>query len=370
MTRQQIAPETPRLAFVMEQTLGHVTHYTNLRTALDADPHVDTAWYPLPFVPAGPLWRLPVLGSNWSARASLLARLALARDRAAERYDTIFFHTQVTTLLSAGLMRRMPSVISLDATPANYDTVGAAYGHRRSPRWMEYAKRTLNQRTLHRAAALVTWCEWARESLISDYGVDESLISVIAPGVDLARWPKPAPKGGTSPIKILFVGGDFERKGGEVLLSAFDALETPCELHLVTSAPVEPRPGVHVYHDVKPNSQVLRDLYASSDIFVLPTLADCFPLVIQEAMAAGLPIVSTAVGAIGEAVRDGETGRLVPPGDVISLRAALGSLASSPDSRIDMGQRGRSIAEREYDSAANARKIADIMCRVARGTHP
>src|SRR5689334_4234438 len=115
-----------RFGFIMEQTLGHVTHYRNMRAAIDADPAVDAAWYPLTFPAHGPLETLPLLRSNWSARASLRAWRLLARHHAAQHYDALFFHTQVTTLLSVGIMRRVPTIISLDATPLNYDVVGAA----------------------------------------------------------------------------------------------------------------------------------------------------------------------------------------------------------------------------------------------------
>lgn len=118
-----------RYGFVMEQTLGHVTHYKNLRATVDAEPGVAATWYPLSFAPSDRIERLPVLRSNWTARGSWRAWRHLSSDRAAARHDAFFFHTQVLTLLSAPLMRRVPSVISLDATPKNYDSVGTAYGH-------------------------------------------------------------------------------------------------------------------------------------------------------------------------------------------------------------------------------------------------
>ncbi len=350
-----------RFGFVMEQTLGHVTHYKNLRAAVDADPAVEATWYPLGFPPRGSLETLPPIRRNWSARASLRARRLLTRDSACERYDALLFHTQVTTLLSIPLMRRVPTVISLDATPRNYDVVGAAYGHQESGGPAEELKRRLNMRPLHAARALVTWCDWARRSLVDDYGVDSDRITVIAPGVNLDLWPRPAPQATAGLVRILFVGADFARKGGEVLLQAFDGLRDHCELHLVTKAAIAPAPGVHVYRDVAPNSDLLKRLYATADIFALPTLADCFPLVIQEAMAAGLPVVATDVGAIGEAVCDGDTGALVPPGDAMALYQALAALATDEDRRRIMGARGRDKAEREYDSKVNAGRIVGLM---------
>lgn len=354
-----------RFAFVMEQTLGHVTHYKNLRAAIDADPGVSATWYPLSFSPRGALETLRPVRDNWTIRASIRSRRLLVHDAAATQQDALFFHTQVTTLLSVGLMRRVPSVISLDATPINYDAVGSAYGHRTDGGAVERLKRTLNTRSLRAACALVTWCDWARQSLITDYDVDPTRITVIPPGVDLDKWPQPVPRDGAGPLRILFVGADFARKGGEVLLRAFEAgLRDRCELHLVTKAPVKPAPGIYVYRDVAPNSDVLKNLYATASIFVLPTLADCFPLVIQEAMAAGLPVVATGVGAIGEAVRDGETGLLAPPNDVRALNAALDALVSDAPRRQAMGLRARNFAEQVFDSAVNAQRILNIMSAI------
>lgn len=355
----------PAVGFVMEQTLGHVTHYANLRAAVDANPTVSATWYPLNFAPNDRLERLPFLRSNWSARASWRAWSTLMRADAAHRFDSLFFHTQVTTLLCSRLMRRVPSVVSLDATPRNYDVVGAAYGHRQGPAMVEALKRSVNARSLHAARALVTWCEWARQSLIHDYGVAGDRVAVIPPGVNLKLWPRPEPREGTGPVRILFVGGDFARKGGEVLLSAFAGLSHSCELHLVTKAPVESNGHVFVYRDATPNSEVLRNLYATADIFVLPTLADCFPLVVQEALAAGLPVISTDVGAISEAVVPNVTGVLVPPGDVSALRGAIEDLASDTARRKAIGMRGRAMAEERFDSAINAQRILAMVTGVA-----
>ena len=76
--------------------------------------------------------------SNWSMRASLRARRLLAGTK--QPYDALFFHSQVTALFSIAQMRRIPTVISLDATPRNYDAVGAAYGHRRGMQVLERAE--------------------------------------------------------------------------------------------------------------------------------------------------------------------------------------------------------------------------------------
>jgi glycosyltransferase involved in cell wall biosynthesis len=351
----------PRCAFIMEQTLGHVTHYLNMRSAIDTDSSIRATWLPLTFPPQGWVETLPVVRRNWSARASLRTRRMLGRGHTAAGCRALFFHTQVTTLLSTGLVRRVPSIISLDATPLNYDAVGRGYGHAVRSRRIEKLKLMLYKRPLVAAGAVVTWSAWARRSLIEDYGIAADKITVIAPGVPLAQWPEPATRSNAGALRILFVGADFDRKGGEDLLLAAAQLPRPVELHLVTKAPIPERPGGRVYRDLGPNSELLKQLYARADIFVLPTLADCFPLVIQEAMAAGLPVIATDVGAIGQAVIPGHTGQLVPPRDPRALAHAITALQEDATQRNAMSREARLVAEQRFDSRVNAGRIVDLM---------
>jgi glycosyltransferase involved in cell wall biosynthesis len=355
------AMNVPRFAFVMEQTLGHVTHYRNMRSTVDSDSSILATWLPLAFPSDGALENLPVLRSNWSVRASVRARRVLRQHHAARSYQALFFHTQVTTLLCTGLMRRVPAVVSLDATPLNYDTVGSGYNHESQGRLAEKLKLRINQRPLLAAGAVVTWCDWARRSLIDRYGVPAERITVIPPGVPLDQWPPPRTRSDSGPLHVLFVGADFTRKGGEDLLAAVAQLPRPVELHLVTKADVSERPGVKVYREVAPNSDLLKRLYAEADLFVLPTHADCFPLVIQEAMAAGLPTIATDVGAISEAVIPNRTGLLVPSRDPRALANAIDAMAGDVTRRRTMGHEARLLAEARFDSAINAQRILDIM---------
>ena len=112
-----------RVAFVMEQTLGHVTHARNLASVLPEQPGLDPAWLPIPFEVDGLARLLPYYRGNWSVRASWRARRALDRALAQGPLDALVFHTQCTALFSADRMRRIPALISLDATPLNYDAV-------------------------------------------------------------------------------------------------------------------------------------------------------------------------------------------------------------------------------------------------------
>jgi glycosyltransferase involved in cell wall biosynthesis len=93
-------------------------------------------------------------------------------------------------------------------------------------------------------------------------------------------------------------------------------------------------------------------LLASADVFVLSSRSEGLPMSILEAMAAGLPVVASAVGGIPELVADGETGLLVPPGDADALAAALQRLVGDPELRRRMGAASAERAEREFSLEA------------------
>ena len=363
-----------RAGFVMEQTLGHATHFQNLCAAAADQTHVRPTWLPIPFETAGPTRYIPLLRSNWSLRASWLARQALDAAHSAELHDVVVFHTQVTALFSHAVMRRVPSIISLDATPINFDQVGQHYGHApagTSP--VDRQKFRLNRSTFHLAARLVAWSDWARRSLIEDYGVDPDRVEVIPPGAGSAYVALGARRSAAitepasdRPVRLLFVGGDFARKGGMDLLAALRGpLARRCTLDIVTRDAVPPQPGVTVHHGLKPNSPALLRLFEQADIFVLPSLADCLAVVLMEAAAAGLPIITTDVGALREAVRDGSTGLVVRPGKVNELRHAIELLATNHGLRSAMGRAAQAWAVERFDARKNGHTLLRLVSDVA-----
>jgi len=99
---------------------------------------------------------------------------------------------------------------------------------------------------------------------------------------------------------------------------------------------------------------------SSGDVFVLPSLSEGLPTVVCEAMNCALPVVATAVDGTPEAVRDGETGLLVPARDPEALAAALGRLLDDAELRGRMGEAALRIGREEYTWAANAKRMSAI----------
>ncbi len=359
MTRYQ-------LGFILEQALGHVTYAQNLQANIQ-DPEVEVHWALIPFAARGLASHLPLYRSNWTLRAGLRARRALARLARQAPLEALFFHTQVPAILAADWLGRLPGVVSLDATPLQYDELGGFYGHGRGNPWAEAAKWRLARHCFRAARRLVTWSEWARQGLIGGYGVPADKITVIPPGVDVRAWARPQPRREhDGPCRILFVGGDLERKGGLLLLEAFRALRPlGVELHLVTRGTVPAQEGLYVYRDMEPNSGTLRALYHACDVFCLPTYGDCLPMVLSEAGAAGLPCVSTRVAGIPEIVREGETGFLTPAGDASALTAALRRLVEDPALRLRQGARAVEVVAADFSAERNAQRLVDLLKEVA-----
>jgi glycosyltransferase involved in cell wall biosynthesis len=161
----------------------------------------------------------------------------------------------------------------------------------------------------------------------------------------------------------LFVGGDFVRKGGDLLLKVFrQRLRGKAELLLVTRSALAEEPGVRSFRNVAPNSPALLGLYRDADLFVLPTRADCYSLVCMEALASGLPCVSTNVGGIADILDEGQTGHLVGVDDGAGLGDVLEALVTDPARRREMGVRGRETALRRFDSRENARRLFEFVC--------
>ena len=368
-----VDPDLFSAVLLLEQTLGHVTHTANLRSALDGVSGVELGIRDVPFE-TGAVGRRVPLWSNWTVRAGLRARRAFRAYRRrypALQINALFVHTQVPAVLLGRLMARYPTVVSLDATPVQYDALGESYAHEVGPAPLERIKHRLNQRCFRRAAHLVTWSAWARDSLVADYAIAPDRITVVPPGVDPALWRFDGRRrADDQPVGVLFVGGDLERKGGNLLVEAAQRLRADpaipeFELHLVTRSAVAATPGVFAYHDLSPNSPELIALYQRCEIFCLPTLGDCLPMVLAEAGATGLALISTDVGAIREIVRDGSTGRLIPPGSTDAIEAALRELLTDPGLRRGMGAEAARLVAADHDAQKNARRVMELVAESA-----
>jgi glycosyltransferase involved in cell wall biosynthesis len=168
-----------------------------------------------------------------------------------------------------------------------------------------------------------------------------------------AIGPPPDRRGRSGRVEVLFVGWILEAKGVRELLAAARGIP---EARFTLVGPEEPSFTATIADDlralgdrvrvlpVQPREEIFR-LYREADIFALPTWREGFPNVVIEAMASGLPVVATPVGAIPEALEDGRSGLLVPVRDAVALETALRGLVESPARRAELGARARERVE-------------------------
>ena len=358
-----------QFAFVMDQQVGLRTQALNWERVADEDPTVTATWIPVRYeADGGPLAHLPGLPSGIKGTLSGVKEI---RDgvRDASHFDAILWATwaakSVPELVSAA-----PAFLVMDMTPVQMEAMGALYGYSSlRARFGAGFKRRATDKLYRAASHFFPWNEWVAASLRDDYGIASDRITPISPGVDQSLFipgNEARPEG--APVRLLFVGGNFARKGGDLLIRWARETESlpPWELHIVTRDAVPQTPHVVVHAGLANNSPDLIRLYQESDVFVLPTLADCYSLVAMEAMSCGLPVVTTRLGGIPEIVADGATGFLLEPGDYPSLALRLDQLVTDSTLRHSMGAASLIRAQERFNCRLNMGRILEMMKTLGR----
>ncbi len=165
---------------------------------------------------------------------------------------------------------------------------------------------------------------------------------------------------------ILTAGRLTEQKGHRFLLEAVPTIiERARETHFVIVGEGQLKDKLQVRaRELKLQSRVhfagrrndVPELMTAADLFVLPSLFEGLPLVLLEAMAAGLPVIGTRVCGISEAVIDEVTGRLVEAGNARVLAAAVSEVLQQPALAARWGKAGQKRFEREFTAARMARE--------------
>lgn len=361
---QGVARRPRRVALVGAMVAGVATQYENVSAAARAGSDLEIV--PVPVRPYAPgaleRWLAFAPSSMRGTIRSIGATAPLYRVRP----DMVW--TQIDLPLLPWLMTvnargSVPVIYTADSTPALLRSFGALYGHwgGRS-RWKARMRDGLHAAVLGRARVVNAWSEWAARSMRDDYGVDPARLKVLPPGVDTAFW-KPRPRAAGGRPRILFVGGDFARKGGDALVDVWRSrLRGRAELDVVTRpGAVAEEPGLRVHTGIEPNDPRLLELYQAADLVAIPTRADCFSMAGLEAMATGLPVVTCPVGGVSELFTDGRQGIFVAVDDRRDLAAALEALLDSAPARERMGRAARLLAMSRYDARRNADRLLSMV---------
>lgn len=248
-----------------------------------------------------------------------------------------------------------------------------------------HVDRTMLGAKVRAAAFAVTVSEYNREVIVRECGEPvRGKVHVVHCGVDPGTFAPRAPDAPRGALRIVCVGSLEEVKGHAHLLEACRVLrgrgvELRCDL--AGDGPLRAELEAQVaraglrgrvrLHGGLPRPAVLR-LLGQADVAVLasrPTRQgkrEGIPVALMEAMACGLPVVSTSISGIPELVESGRTGFLVPPADAVALADALEALAADPGLRARMGRAGRERVVRDFDLRSGARALLRLIEAAAR----
>lgn len=236
-------------------------------------------------------------------------------------------------------------------------------------RWYSFTR--MQTRVARQLPRLLTVSRTARDDIIRELGVDPGRIEVVPVGVDPDLF-RPRPEIARVPGRLLAIASsDVPLKGITVLIEALAKVRTERPAHLVVVGRTRPndparmaakRFGVEgaVEFTGSIGDDRLRRLYAEAEVAVVPSLYEGFSLPAIQAMASGIPLVATRVGAIPElAGPDGETGLLVPPGDPGALASAITKALDDPGLRQRLGATGRERALSRFTWERTAKATVD-----------
>lgn len=262
-------------------------------------------------------------------------------------------------LFSPGLPPRLPYVVYLDHTRAMAERrPSVPEAHLPAPPRWGAGWRRREAETYRRAVSVATFSQHAARSVVEDYGVDAGRVHVVGAGTNALPAQVTRNDDGAT---ILFVGREFARKGGPILLDAFRQLRRKRpRARLLIAGPAErlSLPDGAIRLGAVPYDQ-LPALFSQATVFALPTLREPFGIAFLDAMANGVPCVGTRTEAVPEIIEDGRSGLLVPPADARALATALDRVLADPVLARAMGERGRQRVHAEFTWARTAQRLSD-----------
>ncbi|CAN5615505.1 hypothetical protein BH20ACT10_BH20ACT10_24760 [soil metagenome] len=230
-------------------------------------------------------------------------------------------------------------------------------------------RRRERQREIYEAATgIFAMSEWFADTLTEWSGIPPEKVTVVYAGLNSIET-EDAPRDdspNSGPPKLLFVGRDFFRKGGDVVVAALELLrrEYSPSIQLTVAGPESwPLPGGVpegvVFLGDRPTAEVAR-LYREHDVFVMPSRFEAFGIVFREALANGLPVVGRSAFALPEIITPGKNGALVDSDDPEELARAIVAVLENPDVRRSTLRDAKEVGERFSWAAVAGRMMEAI----------
>lgn len=328
---------------------------------------VEPSWLDRLFVAAG---SFSPDKARFRARFYASPQAFRARTRAVNRLvatqSSIDAFVQFGTTCDAGqAAANGPVVVYTDYTVALTRELGGAYRLALSESQID-ACVELERAALAHADAICTRSRLVADALRTMMGVPAEKLVVVGAG------PNVIAKGERlSPPRLLFFGREFQRKGGDLVLAAYQELRDEfdwLELDIVGGIPPGPLPAGVVWHSGNSPPQVAR-LLGQASILLAPSRFETWGDVIVEAMAGGAVPVVVDLPPMTEIVTHGTDGLVVPRDDPPALAAAARTLLRNPSLLARLAQAARDRVARDLNQHAVAARVAEVLRATVRARH-
>lgn len=353
-------------------TSKYLVEYTRDRDDIDAVHFTlkTPGW--MRFLNFRPRTKLPIEG--WLTWRQDLAwtqyyKWLLTRVLPYERFDAV----HVLTQQKAGIFRWLKTrgghvpklIVNSDATTPEFNRVFGGYNA-----MFPGVDLAIERKNFAAADAVACNSEWVANSVVGDLGIDPSKVLLhrlcVSSEHSTRRVAGRIPE---KPVRLVFIGNDWERKGGPRLLKWHqERWADDAELHICSGgAPVNTSCKNVVWHGGVPHDKLLRDVLPNMDVFVLPTYADTYLIAAQEAQLFGLPVVSSKLAGIKEVVRDGVTGFLREPQDDDGFMVAIDRLIDDGALRRQMSRAASDHIDRDLNADLWHTHLMDQIVALADG---
>lgn len=337
--------------FALTMLAGNEQRYLRLRPLVEEDSTIIPRWYPIrTYFEDDPFRFLPGNSRFWARHLADSRKLFLNTPA-----DAVVMHTLETYYLFALQKRLLKRDILIIYNPDEDIPIGDHY------------KLAVEETDL-----FIPWTNIGAQKIKQRFpNVPDENIQVIHPGLNLKDWPMTHKGNDEERLQVLFIGGDFLRKGGDTLLEAFEAeLGKTCDLHLITQigwldekiqSRIEQAPFVYLHLGLDPSHPEFVRLITESDMLILPSNLECIPWVTIEALATGLPVIATPIYGTPDVVQDEKTGLLIPPKSPQAIIEAVTRLGNDPNLCQQFSKNGRKHVEEQYNARKNTDRFLSLI---------
>lgn len=254
-------------------------------------------------------------------------------------FDTLVYNNAIVGLWSALRFKDTVVMINDDNNlPASRTKLGLRFGSLK-----QFVFHWVERTVAKRARLVIANSNYLKEAVVDAYGLSPFKVHRLYKAVEIISVPFPKVSDLIEPIRVLFVKSDYQRGGLLVLIDALQKL--PYQFQLTIVGPQGP--AIHSIRSYSESAHNVRTVFlgkisqfqivqvlSGTDIFCVPSYREALGVANLEAMAAGVPVVATAVGGVPEVMDQGACGWLVPPADNSALARALYECITQPAERL------------------------------------